>query len=154
EVSRMRPRSKYIVPLSLAVIFAAANAFAAAEGARFYSPAASPQGPARGPITTPRDPEAEKQSYHNLEVAKYSFYKLKPEKNSNEGWDRLNKAVEDRLNEILDTNPTFARADDVFFMLGEVYKRMGDLDKAVDNWTKAAKETSDQKIKSEAQKRL
>jgi hypothetical protein len=31
---------------------------------------------------------------------------------------------------------------------------MGDLDKAVENWTKAANETSDEKIKSEAQKRL
>jgi hypothetical protein len=129
--------------LSLAMAFAAANAFGA-----------SPQGPGRGPITTPRDPEMEKQSYHNLEVAKYYFYKRKPDKNNKEGWDRLNKAVEDRLTEILDTNPTFARTDDVFFMLGEVYKRMGDLDKAVENWTKAAKETSDQKIKSEAQKRL
>jgi lipopolysaccharide biosynthesis regulator YciM len=58
------------------------------------------------------------------------------------------------LQEIIDTNPNFARVDDVFFMLGEVYKRIGDLDKAVENWTKAAKETSDEKIKSETQKRL
>jgi hypothetical protein len=31
---------------------------------------------------------------------------------------------------------------------------MGDIDKAVEYWTKAAKETSDEKIKSETQKRL
>jgi tetratricopeptide (TPR) repeat protein len=150
----MSPRSKFVVLLSLAMAFGAANAFADAKSACSYSLASLPQGPARGPISTPRDPEMEKQSYHNLEVAKYYFYKRKPDKNNKEGWDRLNKAVEGRLMEILDTNPTFARADEVFFMLGEVYKRMGDMDKAVENWTQAAKGSSDEKIKSEAQKRL
>ena len=80
--------------------------------------------------------------------------KLVFDKKDVEGWARLNKSVEGRLLEIIDTNPTFARMDDVYFMLGEVYKRMGDSDKAVDNWTKALKETSDEKIKEEAQKRL
>ena len=149
----MRPRSKFVALFLLFVAFAAANAFADSGGAVSLSLALQ-QGPGRGPITTPRDPEAERQSYHNLEVAKYYFYKRKPDKNAKDGWDRLNKAVEGRLLEIMDTNPAFARMDDVFFMLGEVYKRMGDLDKAVENWTKAAKETSDEKIKSETQKRL
>jgi hypothetical protein len=66
----------------------------------------------------------------------------------------LNKAIEDRLQEIVDTNPYFSRIDDVYFMLGEVYRRMGDPDKAVENWTKASQETSDEKLKSEIQKRL
>ena len=112
------------------------------------------QGPGRGPITVPRDPELEKQSYRSLEVAKFYFYKRKPEKNDKDGWERINKAVESRLQEIIDTNPNFARVDDVLFMLGEVYKRLGDWDKAVEQWTNALKETSDEKIKSEAQKRL
>jgi hypothetical protein len=113
------------------------------------------QGPGRGPITLPRDPELEKQAAHNLEVAKYYFYKRKPEKKDDkESWERLNKSVESRLLEIIDTNPNFSRMDDVYFMLGELYKRTGELDKAVDNWTKAVKETSNEKIKSDAQKRL
>jgi len=112
------------------------------------------QGPGRGPITLPRDPELEKQAEHNLEVAKYYFYKRKPEKKTKEAWERLNKSIESRLLEIIDTNPSFARMDDVYFMLGELYKRTGEIGKAVDNWTKAVKETSDEKIKSEAQKRL
>ena len=112
------------------------------------------QGPGRGPITTARDPEMEKSSGRSLEAAKFYFYKRKPDKNDKDSWARINKAVEGRLQEIVDTNPNFARIDDVYFMLGEVYKRMGDLDKAVANWTKASQETSDEKLKSEIQKRL
>ncbi|MGH9832929.1 MAG: tetratricopeptide repeat protein [Blastocatellia bacterium] len=139
----------------LSLIFVAAIVFAGSGSVGVVgSTPAIQQGPGRGPITIPRDPELEKQSYRHLEVAKFYFYKRKPEKNDKDGWERVNKAVESRLQEVIDTNPNFARIDDVFFMLGEVYKRMGDLDKAVENWTKAANETSDEKIKSEAQKRL
>jgi lipopolysaccharide biosynthesis regulator YciM len=148
---------KYQNYLAFALTLAFTSISAFAESNRVCindSPTAFQQGPGRGPITIPRDPELEKQSYHNLEVAKYYFYKRKPNKNDKDGWERINKAVESRLQEIVDTNPNFARVDDVFFMLGEVYKRIGDLDKAVENWTKAAKETSDEKIKSETQKRL
>jgi tetratricopeptide (TPR) repeat protein len=112
------------------------------------------QGPGRGPITLPRDPELEKQAEHNLEVAKYYFYKRKPDKKDKDGWARLNKSIESRLLEIIDTNPRFTRMDDVYFMLGELYKRTGEMDKAIDNWTKAINETSDEKLKSDAQKRL
>jgi lipopolysaccharide biosynthesis regulator YciM len=112
------------------------------------------QGPGRGPITAARDPEIEKQSIRSLDAAKFYFYKRKPDKNDKDGWERINKAVEGRLQEIVDINPNFARIDDVYFMLGEVYKRMGDLDKAVENWTKASQQTSDGKLKSEIQKRL
>jgi GTP1/Obg family GTP-binding protein len=112
------------------------------------------QGPGRGPISATRDPETEKQSRNSLDAAKFYFYRRKPDKNDTDGWTRINKAIESRLQEIVDTNPNFARIDDVYFMLGEVYKRMGDLDKAVENWTKASQETSDEKLKSEIQKRL
>jgi len=140
--------------LALVLACAGFGVFAGSNDVCFATSHVLRQGPGRGPITAPRDPELEKQSSHNLEVAKYYFYKKKPDKNDKDGWNRLNKAVESRLQEIIDTNPYFARMDDVFFMLGEVYKRAGDWEKAVENWTKAAKETSDEKIKSETQKRL
>src|SRR5262249_14791352 len=148
---------KYRMWVAIILAFAFGSASVSAGAKSFCSTqslSAFQQGPGRGPITAPRDPELEKQSSHNLQVAKYYFYKRKPDKNDKDGWNHLNKAVESRLQEIIDTNPTFARMDDVFFMLGEVYNRMGDSDKAVENWTKAVKETSDEKIKSEAQKRL
>ena len=147
---------KYRMNFALALTLALAGFGALVESNRVCLAAsrAFQQGPGRGPIAAARDPELEKQSKHSLEAAKFYFYKRKPEKNDKDGWDRLNKAIESRLQEIVDTNPNFARMDDVYFMLGEVYKRMGDLDKAVENWTKASQETSDEKLKSEIQKRL
>ena len=112
------------------------------------------QGPNRGSIAAPRDPEQEKQSYKSLDAAKFYFYKRKPNKNDKDGIERLNKAVLDRLQEIMDLNPNFARIDEVYFLTGEVHYRGGDTEKAVEYWTKAAKEGSDEKIKAEAQKRL
>jgi hypothetical protein len=131
-----------------------AGAFTNSAGARTVAPFDFQQGPARGPITTPRDPELEKQSFKSLDAAEFYFYKRKPDKNNKDGIARLNKAILDRLQEIIDTNPNFARMDKVYFLMGEVHKRGGDTDKAVEYWTKAVKETSDEKIKSEAQKHL
>jgi outer membrane protein assembly factor BamD (BamD/ComL family) len=111
-------------------------------------------GVARGSISVPRDPELEKQSAHNLEVAKYYFYKRKPEKNDKDGWARLNKAVLDRLQEILDTNPNFAQIDSVYFMLGEVYQRNNEPEKAMENWSKLVKEFPDSEHWQEARKRV
>ncbi|MBO0719740.1 MAG: hypothetical protein J2P41_02905 [Blastocatellia bacterium] len=112
------------------------------------------QGPGHGPISVARDPELEKQAEHNLEVAKYYLYKRKVDKKDKDAVARHNKSIESRLQEIIDTNPTFSRIGEVYFLLGELYKRTGELDKAVDNWTRAIKETADEKIKSDAQKRL
>lgn len=149
----MKPQSRSFIALLLAA-FTAAIMLTVNVGSA-ASRLAIQQGPGRGPITAPRDPEAEKQAAHNLEVAKYYFYKRKPErKNDKEGWARLNSAVKERLMEIIDLNPTFARMDDVYFMLGEVHQRSGEPEKAVEYWTKAVKETSDEKLKAEAQKRL
>lgn len=142
----------------LAAAFAAASTLGAPGGGgadcEVSAAEAFQQGPGRGPIGQPRDPELEKQSYHNLEVAKYYFYKRKPDKKDKDGWERLNKAVESRLTEIMDSNPSFARMDDVYFMLGELYKRAGDPDKAVDYWNKVLKEFPDSALKADAQKRL
>jgi lipopolysaccharide biosynthesis regulator YciM len=148
----MMYRINFAIALALACV--GFGAFAGSNNVSFAASRALQQGPGRGPITAPRDPELEKQSHRSLEVAKFYFYKRKPEKNDKDAWARINKAVESRLQEIVDTNPNFARIDDVLFMLGEVSKRMGDWDKAVEYWTNALKETSDEKIKSESQKRL
>src|SRR5262245_6368379 len=107
----MKYRQKIALILILAV--AITSGFAGSSSACFDP---IQQGVAKGPIS-PRDPELEKQSYRNLEVAKFYFYKRKPEKKDQDGWTRLNKAVESRLTEIIDTNPGFARMGDVYFML-------------------------------------
>ncbi len=114
----------------------------------------APQGPGRGPITAPRDPELEKQSQRNLEVAKFYFYKRKPEKNDRGAWERINKAVESRLMEIVDTHPDFGRMDEVFFMLGEVYQRAGDLPAARENWTRVTQSYPDSPFVERARKRM
>jgi lipopolysaccharide biosynthesis regulator YciM len=147
---------KYRMNFALALTIALAGFGPLVESNRVCLAAtrAFQQGPGRGPITAARDPETEKQSARSLEAAKFYFYKRKPDKNDKDGWERINKAVEGRLQEIVDLNPNFSRIDDVYFMLGELYKRMGDTDKAVENWTKASQETSDEKLKSEIQKRL
>jgi len=148
----MKYRMNFAVALTLAL--AGFGALVESNSACLAAPRAFQQGPGRGPITAARDPETEKQSARSLEAAKFYFYKRKPDKNDKDGWERINKAVEGRLQEIVDLNPNFSRIDDVYFMLGELYKRMGDTDKAVENWTKASQETSDEKLKSEIQKRL
>lgn len=152
----MKHQSRLITSLALAVGLSVVLLSSSAVNAHWASAwTAVQQGPGRGPITAPRDPELEKQSAHNLEVARYYFYKRKPDrKNDKEGWARLNKAVKERLLEIIDLNPTFARTDDVYFMLGEVHWRNGEAEPAVEYWTKAIKETSDEKLKADAQKRL
>jgi hypothetical protein len=119
------------------------------------SSASLAQGAARGPISAPRDAELEKQSYHNLEVAKYYFYKRKPtDKNDKEGWARLNKAVIDRLQEILDTNPNFARLDSVYQLLATAYTRDSQNDKALECWSIIVKDFPDSEHIAEAKKRL
>ena len=131
-------------------IFAIAILFALV-GSAFAAPQ---QGPGRGPIAAARDPELEKQSTHSLEVARYYFYRRKPEKNDKDGWARLNKAVEDRLTEIMDTNPTFAKMDEVFFLMGELYHRSQEPEKAVNYWDKVVKEFPDSQFAGDAKKRL
>lgn len=153
----MKPQStlsKFVTALLLASSFAAVSAFASSNNSCSSAEFAFQQGPGRGPITVPRDPEAEKQSYKSLDAAKFYFYKRKPDKKDKAAIERSNKSILDRLQEIIDTNPNFARIDEVYFLLGEVYSRNGESDKAVEYWNKAIKETSDEKLKSEAQKHL
>ena len=91
-----------IKTLLLLVLFAAVLCLTA--------PAASAQGNVKaGPeATTLRDPELEKDSLHNLEVARQYF--------------KLKKAYVGSLNrceEVIAGNPTFAKIDEILFMAGE-----------------------------------
>ncbi len=115
---------------------------------------ASQQTAGRGPLAAPRDPELERQSAHSLEVARYYFYKRKPPKNDKVGNERLNKAVEDRLLEILDLNPTFGQADGVYFLLGEVYLRSGEPEKASEQFNRVVKEFPDSQYLADTKKRI
>jgi hypothetical protein len=144
----MKYRMNFTFALTLAL--AGFAAFAGSNRVCFAASRAFQQGPGRGPITVTRDPEMEKQSRNSLEAAKFYFYKRRPDKNDN---GRI-KEIHGRLQEIIDINPNFSRIDDVYFTLGEFYKWTGDLDKAVENWTKASQETSNEKLKSQIRKRL
>ena len=74
-----------------------------------YAPAVSAQGTVRtGPDpATLRDPELEKDSMHNLEVAR-NYFKLK----------KAYVAALKRTEEIIAGNPTFTRIDEALFMAG------------------------------------
>jgi hypothetical protein len=113
------------------------------------------QGVGRGSIAAPRDPELEKQSIHSLEVAQY-YFKRKPSKGNKDkdSAERLNKGVESRLLEIIDLNPNFSRMDEVYFLLGEVYKRIGDHDKQQEYLTKLIKEFPDSQFSKDAKQQL
>jgi len=73
------------------------------------APAASAQGVRSGPDqSTLRDPDLEKDSLHNLEVAK-NYFKLK----------KAYVAALKRCEEIIAGNPNFARIEEVLLMAGQ-----------------------------------
>jgi len=65
--------------------------------------------------STVRDPELEKDSLHNLEVARH-YFKLK----------KAYVAAIKRCEEIIAGNPTFARMDEVLYIAGESSLRLAD----------------------------
>ena len=72
-------------------------------------PAAYAQGVKSGPDpSTLRDPDLERDSYHNLEVAK-NYFKLK----------KAYVAALKRCEEIIAGNPNFAKIDEVLLMAGQ-----------------------------------
>ena len=74
-----------------------------------WVPATYAQGVRQGPDpATMRDPDLEKDSYHNLEVAK-NYFKLK----------KAYVAALKRCEEIIAGNPNFARIDEVLLMAGQ-----------------------------------
>src|SRR6476619_7655692 len=73
------------------------------------APVARAQGVRTGPDpSTLRDPDLEKDSLHNLEVAR-NYFKLK----------KAYVAALKRCEEIIAGNPNFARIDEVLFMAGQ-----------------------------------
>ncbi len=71
-------------------------------------PVALGQSASRGPDpATVRDPELEKESKHNLEVARH-YFKLK----------KAYRAALGRCEEIIAGNPNFARMDEVLYIAG------------------------------------
>ena len=89
--------------LLLFVLFAAALGLSATT--------ASAQGNIKsGPeASTLRDPELEKDSLHNLEVAR-QYFKLE---------EGLRCGTSSRCEEVIAGNPNFAKMDEVLFMAGE-----------------------------------
>jgi len=72
------------------------------------------QGAKQGPDVM-RDPDVEKESLHNLDVAR-QYFKLK----------KAYKASLDRCEEIIAGNPTFSKIDEVLFIAGESNLRLAD----------------------------
>ena len=107
----------------------------------------------RGPVAPKRDPLMEKESAHHLDVA-WQYFKKKPDKANPEAATRTNKAIADRLNEVIDTNPGFAKMDEVYYLLGEVYHRLSDKDKAIHYLGLVVKDAPDSKYFADAKKRL
>jgi outer membrane protein assembly factor BamD (BamD/ComL family) len=56
--------------------------------------------------------------------------------------------------EIIDLNPNFSRMDEVYFLLGEVYKRIGDRDKQQEYLNKLLKEFPDSQFAKDAKVQL
>jgi len=157
----MKSRTNFALLLLLALALAGVNALAGARTNRCVGglclgvPLRSfQQGIGRGPISAPRDPELEKQSLHSLEVARF-YFKRKPDKSDKKNsLERLNKGIEDRLQEIIDTNPQFSKMDEVYFLLGEIYFRGGQPEKAAEALNKVVKDYPDSVFVKDAKKRL
>ncbi|MFN7931314.1 MAG: hypothetical protein U0Y68_25960 [Blastocatellia bacterium] len=107
----------------------------------------------RGPAAPKRDPLLEKESLHHLDVA-WQYFKKKTDKSNPEAATRVNKAIADRLEEVIDTNPTFSKIDEVYYLLGEVYLRLNDKNKAVHYFGLVVKDAGDSKYLQESKKRL
>jgi len=79
------------------------------------APAAQPQGKAKQGPDVLRDADLEKDSLHNLEVARH-YFKLK----------KAYIAALQRCEEIIAGNPTFSKIDEVLFLAGESSLRLAE----------------------------
>jgi TolA-binding protein len=124
---------KYVATMFL---FALAMVFAVADTARA-------QGPARGPIETPRDPVLEVTAKHNLEVARYYLTKRK-----------AYEGARDRLQEIVDTHPTFSRMDEVIYLLGEANLKLDKPEIAATHYNRLVSNYPESEFVKKAKERL
>lgn len=97
------------------------------------APLARTQGNAKQGPDVVRDPDLEKDSLHNLEVARH-YFKLK----------KAYVAALQRCEEIIAGNPTFAKIDEVLFMAGESSLRLAD------NKGKQASKVASDKLRDDA----
>ena len=100
------------------------------------------QGPGR-PIEAPRDAAKEIAAKHNLEVARWSLTKRK-----------AYEGARDRLQEIIDTYPDFSRMDEVVFLMGEAFLKLGKREQAVDYYNKLLKDYSSSEFAKKTRARL
>ena len=112
------------------------------------------QGAGRGPIVEARDPETERSSQKSLDAAKFYFYQRKPRKEDKDAATRARKSVLDRLNEIIDTNVNFARMDQVYFLMAEVYARDNQTAEANKFYSLVVKEFPDSQHYAVARRKL
>jgi uncharacterized protein (DUF2225 family) len=148
----MKAKSNVIGLFLLTLVFAAASAMVGSNCPDGFCTVSYAQ-VNRGPVAPKRDPLLEKESAHHLDVA-WQYFKKKPDKSDPDATTRRNKAIADRLNEIIDTHPDFSKMDEVYYLLGEVYHRLADKDKAVHYLGKVVTEMPDSKYFREAKKRL
>ena len=150
----MKTKSNILSLSFLALAFAGASAFVGNDCADGFCSISGVYAQVnRGPVAPKRDPLLEKESLHHLDVA-WQYFKKKVDKNDPEGTTRRSKAIADRLLEVLDTNPTFAKIDEVNYLLGEIYYRLADKDKAIHYLSDVVKESPDSKYFGDAKKRL
>ena len=110
----------------------------------------------RGPVAPTRDAALEKESAHHLDVA-WQYFKRRLDKKDTTAVSRANKTIADRLNEVIDTNPNFAKLDEVYYLLGETYFRDPDAEmksKAEVCFNEVVKNYADSKFITDAKKRL
>jgi uncharacterized protein (DUF2225 family) len=150
----MQTRSNVGLIFSLAFAFAGASALTGGNCADGFCTISGVYAQVnRGPAAPKRDPLLEKESAHHLDVA-WQYFKRKTDKANPESATRVNKAIADRLEEVIDTNPTFSKIDEVHYLLGEVYHRLNDKTKAVHYLSLVVKDAPDSKYFQEAKKRL
>lgn len=150
----MKTKSNVLFLSLLTLVFAGASALVGSECADGFCTVSNVYAQVnRGPVAPKRDPLMEKESAHHLDVA-WQYFKKKLDKTDQDANTRRAKAIADRLNEVLDTNPDFSKIDEVHYLLGEIYNRLADKDKAVHYLSKVVNEAPDSKYFREAKKRL
>lgn len=100
------------------------------------------QGPGK-PIEAPRDAAMEIAAKHNLEVARWNVTRRK-----------AYEGARDRLQEIIDTYPDFSRMDEVVFLMGEIYLKLGKPEKAGDFYNKLLKAYPESEFAKKTRARL
>jgi outer membrane protein assembly factor BamD (BamD/ComL family) len=100
------------------------------------------QGPGK-PMEAPRDAAKEIAAKHNLDVARWNLTKRK-----------AYEGARDRLQEIIETYPDFSRMDEVVFLMGEVYMRLGKKPEATDYYNKLLKDYESSEFAKKARARL